>query len=114
MIALVERYRVLALSGALPKDPARLPYWNSSRARTSVRVAFDWWLDWDGRRHPRLPVDLNYLAFGKFHEGDTVAAAALFNRIGTQAARVPWSYPERDPKKSFRAARNYSLGFGSS
>jgi uncharacterized membrane protein len=114
LIALVERYRSLAAAGSMPGDPARLPYWASPRARTSVRAAFDWWLDWDGRHHPRLPIDLNYLAFGKFHEGDTVAAAALFNRIGPNATRAPWSYPDRDPKKTFRAARNYALGFGSS
>jgi hypothetical protein len=88
-----------------------------------VRWAFDWWLDRnggpDGRGaggggHPRLPLDLNYLAFGKFHSGDTVAAAALFNRIGALATRTPWSYRDRDPKKAFRTARNYALGFGSS
>jgi hypothetical protein len=42
-----------------------------------------------------------------------VAAAALFNRIGRDATRVPWSYFDRDPKKSFRTARNAALGFGS-
>ena len=114
LIALVERYRSLAAAGAMPADPARLPYWTSARARTSVRLAFDWWLDWDGRRHPRLPIDLNYLAFAKFHEGDTVTAAAIFNRIGSQATRAPWSYLDRDPKKAFRAARDYALGFGAS
>jgi hypothetical protein len=123
LVALVERFRVLAEAGALPADPARQPYWTSPRARTSVRWAFDWWLDRnggpDGRGaggggHPRLPLDLNYLAFGKFHSGDTVAAAALFNRIGALATRTPWSYRDRDPKKAFRTARNYALGFGSS
>ncbi|WP_329362612.1 hypothetical protein OG896_04605 [Streptomyces sp. NBC_00669] len=114
LVALVERYRALAASGALPSDPARLPYWTSARARNSVRAGFDWWLDWDRVPYPRLPVDLNHLAYGKFHSGDTVAAAALFNRIGADATRVPWSYPDRDPKKAFRAARNYALGFGSS
>jgi hypothetical protein len=114
LVALVERYRVLAAAGALPAAPAGLPYWTSPRARTSLRGAFDWWLDWDGGHHPRLPLDLNYLAYAKFHSGDTVEAAALFNRIGPLATRAPWSYPDRDPKKSFRAARNYALGFGAS
>jgi hypothetical protein len=114
LVALVERYRALAADGALPADPAGLPYWTSGRARTSLRAAFDWWLDWDDRSHPRLPLDLNYLAFAKFHSGDTVAAAALFNRIGTLATQAPWAYLNHDPKKSFRAARNYALGFGSS
>ena len=114
LVALVERFRVLAEAGALPPNPTGLPYWTSSRARTSVRAAFDWWLDWDGGHHPRLPLDLNYLAFGKFHSGDTVEAAALFNRIGSQVTRIPWAYPDRDPKKAFRTARNYALGFGSS
>ena len=113
LIALVERYRSLAAHGAMPGDPARLPYWTTQRARTSVRAGFEWWLDWDGRRHPRLAIDLNYLAFGTYHSGDTVAAAALFNRIGPLATRDPWSYPDRDPRKTFRAARNYALGFGS-
>jgi hypothetical protein len=114
LVALVERYRVLAGTGALPADPAGLPYWTSARARTSLRGAFDWWLDRSGGNHPRLALDLNHLAFAKFHAGDTVAAAALFNRIGPQATRVPWSYGDRDPKKAFRAARNHALGFGSS
>lgn len=114
LVALIERYRALAAAGALPGDPARLPYWASARARNSVRAGFDWWLDWDGRSHPRLALDLNYLAFGKFHAGDTVAAAALFNRIGRQATAVPWSYLDLDPKQTFRAARNYALGFGAS
>ncbi|WP_328911945.1 MULTISPECIES: hypothetical protein [unclassified Streptomyces] len=114
LVALVERYRALAAAGAMPADPARLPYWTSPRARSSLRAAFDWWLDWDGRSHPRLALDLNYLAFAKYHSGDTVAAAALFNRIGANATRAPWSYHDRDPKKSFRTARNYALGFGSS
>ncbi|WP_037914767.1 hypothetical protein [Actinacidiphila yeochonensis] len=113
LVALVERYRVLAGTGAMPPDPSRLPYWTSPRARTSVRAAFDWFLDWDGRPYPRLAVDLNYLAFGKYHAGETVEAAALFNRIGHQATRVPWSYHDRDPKKVFRAARRHALGLGS-
>jgi hypothetical protein len=114
LVALVERYRALAAAGALPADPAGLPYWLSPRARTSVRSGFDWWLEWDGRPYPRLPVDLNYLTYGKYYAGDTVEAAALFNRIGPHATRVPWSYPDRDPKKAYRAARNYALGYGSS
>src|SRR5882757_9198707 len=80
LVALIERYRALAVTGALPADPAGLPYWATARARNSVRAAFDWWLDWNGRGYPRLSLDLNYLAFGKFHSGDTAAAAALFNR----------------------------------
>jgi len=113
LIALVERYRVLASAGAVPADPSRLPYWTSPRARSSVRAAFDWFLDWDGRPYPRLAVDLNYLAFGKYHAGDTVEAAALFNRIGSLATRVPWSYHDRDPRKAFGAARRRALGLGS-
>jgi hypothetical protein len=114
LVALVERYRVLAAAGVVAADPTGLPYWASPRARQSVRMAFDWWLEWDGRDHARLLLDLNYLAYGKFHAGDTVEAAALFNRIGSEATLTPWSYPNRDPKKAFRAARNYALGFGSS
>ncbi|HEY3479725.1 MAG TPA: hypothetical protein VGL02_12580 [Streptomyces sp.] len=113
LVALIERYRVLAGADVLPGDPTGQPYWASPRARQSVRNAFDWWLEWDGRDHSRLLLDLNYLAFGKFHAGETVEAAALFNRIGTQATWAPWSYPSRDPKKAYRAARNYALGFGS-
>jgi hypothetical protein len=114
LVALVERYHALAAAGALPRDPGRLPYWTSPRARASLRTAFDWWLDWDGRSHPRLLLDLNHLAFVHVHAGDMVAAAALFNRIGRDATRVPWSYFDRDPKKAFRSARNTALGFGSS
>ncbi|MEW2521232.1 hypothetical protein [Actinacidiphila alni] len=114
LVALIERYRVLAAARVLPDAPDNLPYWGSPRARQSVRTAFDWWLEWDGSDHSRLLLDLNYLAYGKFHAGDTVEAAALFNRIGSEATRIPWSYPDRDPKKAFRAARNYALGFGRS
>jgi hypothetical protein len=113
LIALVERYRSLAAHGAMPDDPARLPYWTSRRARTSVQAGNEWWRGWDGRDHPRLAIDLNYLAFGTFHGGDTVAAAGLFNRIGPLATRAPWSYPDRDPDKTFRAARDHALRFGS-
>ncbi|WP_335976365.1 hypothetical protein [Streptomyces sp. CA2R106] len=114
LVALVERYRVLAAAGTLPPEPDGLPYWTTARARNSVRTGFDWWLGWNGAPYPRLPVDLNYVAYGKFHVGDTVEAASLFSRIGTAATRVPWSYPDRDPKKAFLAARNYALGFGPS
>jgi hypothetical protein len=114
LVALVERYRALAAAGALPADPARLPYWTSPRARTGLRVAFGWWLEWDDRSHPLLALDLNYLAFAQFHAGDSVTAAALFNRIGPHATRAPWSYLDREPRKSFRSARNYALGFGRS
>jgi hypothetical protein len=114
LIALVERYHALAAAGALPADPRGLPYWTSTRARTSLHGAFDWWLGWDGRSHPRLLLDLNHLAFVHVHAGDMVAAAGLFNLLGRNATRVPWSYCGRDPKKAFRAARDAVLGFGTS
>ncbi|BBB01624.1 hypothetical protein RVR_9128 [Actinacidiphila reveromycinica] len=111
LVALVERYRALAAAGTLPPDPDRLPYWSGPHAHNSVRAGFDWWLAWDGPPYPRMPIDLNYLAYGAFHSGDTVEAAALFHRIGAAATRVPWSYPDRDPRKAFRAARDHALGF---
>lgn len=112
LVALVERFHVLAVAGELPSTPDRQPYWTSWRGKTSLRAAFDWWLGWDGRPHPRLLVDLNHLAFVHVHAGDLVAAAALFNRIGRGATRAPWSYVGRDPKKAFRSARAAALGFG--
>ncbi|MCZ4097801.1 hypothetical protein C8250_037335 [Streptomyces sp. So13.3] len=113
LLAHIERYRVLAGTGAEPKDPTGLPHWTSGRGRQSLRTAFDWWLEWHGGDHPRLELDLNLLAFAMVHSGRPVEAAALFNRIGPHATRRPWSYFGRDPKKAFRAARSSALGFGS-
>ncbi|MGP4001453.1 hypothetical protein [Streptomyces sp. 8N706] len=110
VIAHTERYRVLALAGAEPRDPGRSAYWTTRRARQAMKAAFDWWLEWEGEDHPRNKVDLNFLAHAKVHEGRMAEAAALFNRIGTHASTIPWSYPDRDPKKAFRAARRAALG----
>jgi hypothetical protein len=112
LLAHTERYRVLAANGSEPRDPARSEHWNSWRARQGLKNAFDWWLEWDGRDHPRLYIDLNHLVHAQSLQGRAAEAAALFNRIGPYATRIPWSYPDRDPKKAFRAARDEAFGLG--
>ncbi|MEU1308662.1 hypothetical protein ABZ419_07180 [Streptomyces cinnamoneus] len=128
VVAHAERYRVLARAGLEPADPARSGHWSTRRARQVMKAAFDWWLEWDidedtadaedaagaadttGTAHPRRKVDLNYLAHAKLHEGRPAEAAALLTRIGPHATHAPWSYPYRDPRKAFRAARRAVLG----
>ncbi|WP_171171676.1 hypothetical protein [Streptomyces sp. I05A-00742] len=134
VVAHAERFRALARSGALPRDPAASGHWTSRRARQVLKAAFDWWLEWDtddtddaadkedapaapgvpagtgGPLHPRRKVDLNYLAHAKLHEGRLAEAAALLIRIGPHVTREPWSYPDRDPKSAYRAARRAALG----
>ncbi|MDI5966246.1 hypothetical protein POF50_020005 [Streptomyces sp. SL13] len=112
VIAHTERYRVLAGAGLLPSDPAACGHWSTRRARQVMKAAFDWWLEWDGEdvRHPRHKIDLNYLAHAKYLEGRLPEAAALISRIGGHVTHAPWSYPDRDPKKAFRAARDAALG----
>jgi hypothetical protein len=111
VVAHAERYRVLARTGAAPRDPAHSRHWTTRRARQVMKAAFDWWLEWDDdHHHPRRKIDLNYLAHAKFYEGRTAEAAALFTRIGPHATHAPWSYPDRDPKKAFRAVRRAALG----
>jgi hypothetical protein len=105
VVALAERYRVLAAAGFEPPDPAASAHWTGSRARQIMKTAFDWWLEWDNDDHPRRHVDLNFLAHATFCEGQSAEAAILFQRIGAHATPRPWSYPDRDPYPAFRAAR---------
>ncbi len=112
VVAHTERYRVLVGAGVESGDPAATGHWSTRRARQVMKAAFDWWLEWDGEdhQHPRRKIDLNYLAHAKFHEGRMPEAAALISRIGHHVTKVPWCYPDRDPKKAFRAARTTALG----
>lgn len=110
VVAHAERYRALALAGKVPDDPALSGHWTGRRARQVMKVAFDWWLEWEHEGHPRRHVDLNYLAHAKLCEGRPAEAAALLNRIGPHATEAPWSYPHRDPIRAFRAARSAALG----
>ncbi|NBM16230.1 hypothetical protein [Streptomyces sp. GC420] len=110
VIAHAERYRVLAAAGLEPKNPAASAHWTGRRARQVMRRAFDWWLEWEREDHPRNRIDLNFLAHAKFCADRPAEAAALFHRIGPHATRAPWSYPDRDPLKAFRAARSAALG----
>lgn len=112
LVAHTERHRVLALAGKEPGDPAQSEFWRTWRARRGLAQAFDWWLEWDGRDHPRLYLDLNYLVHAQVVLGRTAEAAALFNRIGAHATRKPWCYPDRDPGRTFLAARQEALGPG--
>ncbi|MGW4569361.1 hypothetical protein ACWEN3_45985, partial [Streptomyces sp. NPDC004561] len=104
--AYAERYRVLAATGLAPADPAASGHWYGPRARRLLRACFDWWLEWEGDDHPRRHIDLNHLAFALSCAGRPAEAAAVFQRIGAHATRVPWSYPHQDPWTAFRAARS--------
>ncbi|CAL9380680.1 hypothetical protein SUDANB58_01048 [Streptomyces sp. enrichment culture] len=110
VIAHAERYRVLAATGHEPADPAASGHWAGRRARLVMKAAFDWWLEWEQDGHPRRLVDLNFLAHAKFCEGRSAEAAALFHRIGDRPTSQPWSYPGRDARAAFRAARASALG----
>ncbi|GAA5010420.1 hypothetical protein [Streptomyces siamensis] len=110
VVAHAERYRVLAGAGSEPADPVASGHWVGRRARQVMKAAFDWWLEWEHEDHPRRLVDLNFLAHAKFCEGRGAEAAALFHRIGEHATEAPWSYPDRDPHRAFRAARDSALG----
>ncbi|TPQ16638.1 hypothetical protein [Streptomyces sporangiiformans] len=109
VVAHAERYRVLAAAGGAT-DPVACGHWVGRRARQVMKAAFDWWLEWERDDHPRSHIDLNFLAHAKFCEGRGAEAAALFHRIGPHATPAPWSYPDRDPYKAFRAARDSALG----
>ncbi|GHB52916.1 hypothetical protein GCM10010377_49850 [Streptomyces viridiviolaceus] len=110
VIAHAERYRVLAAAGHEPADPDASGHWTGRRARLVMKAAFDWWLEWEQDGHPRRLIDLNFLAHAKYCEGRGAEAAALFHRIGDHATPAPWSYPDRDPRSAFRAARADALG----
>ncbi|MEV0601493.1 hypothetical protein AB0I82_19610 [Streptomyces sp. NPDC050315] len=120
VVAHAERYRVLAAAGLEPADPAASGHWATRRARQAMKAAFDWWLEWEGANvgahegggatgHPRGMVDLNFLAHAKYCEGRLAEAAALFHRIGPHVTAEPWGYPDRDPARAFRAARDLAL-----
>ncbi|MGW6742091.1 hypothetical protein ACWGDX_15425 [Streptomyces sp. NPDC055025] len=110
VVAHAERYRVLATAGHEPADPAESGHWTGRRARQVLKTAFDWWLEWESVEHPRGRVDLNFLAHAQFLDGRTAEAAALFQRIGPHITPAPWSYPDRDPRKAFTAARDAAFG----
>ncbi|MFF3939450.1 hypothetical protein [Streptomyces phaeofaciens] len=110
VVAHAERYRVLAARGLVPADPAASGHWCGSRARDVMKAAFDWLLEWEHDGHPRRLVDLNFLAHAKVCEGRGGEAAALFRHIGAHATEQPWSYPDRDPYRAFRAGRAGALG----
>jgi hypothetical protein len=111
VVAHAERYRALVTSGGTAKKEAADGYWTGRRAQSIVRGAFDWWLEWgaeDG--HPRRLIDLNFLAYAKFHEGRMAEAAALFQRIGPHVTPAPWSYGGGSPERAFRSTRLTALG----
>jgi len=110
VVAHAERYRVLAAAGTESPDPVASGHWVGRRARQVMKAAFDWWLEWERDDHPRRHVDLNFLAHAKYCEGRGAEAATLFHRIGEYATEAPWSYPDRDPHKAFRVARESALG----
>ncbi|MCZ7430454.1 hypothetical protein [Streptomyces sp. WMMC1477] len=110
VVAHAERFQALAASGEIPPDPAATGHWVSRRARAAVRGAFDWWLEWGTEEnHARRLVDLNYLAYAKYHEGRMAEAAALFQRIGPHVTPAPWSFTGRDAHAAFAAAREHAF-----
>jgi hypothetical protein len=110
VIAHAERYRALAAAGLATADPVTSGHWTGRRARLVMKAAFDWWLEWEQDDHPRRLIDLNFLAHAKVCEGRSAEAAALFHRIGDHVTPQPWSYPGRDARTAFRAARASALG----
>lgn len=110
VVAHAERFRAHR-GGARTADRAAGEHWTGRHAAHLVRSAFDWWLEWGGEEgHPRRAVDLNFLAYAKFHEGRLAEAAALFQRVGSLVTPAPWSYTGRDAYKAFRAARATAYG----
>ncbi|WP_016905241.1 tetratricopeptide repeat protein [Streptomyces xiaopingdaonensis] len=110
LVAHAERYRVAVAQGQADVDPSA-GFWHGRQAKRITERAFGWWLEWGGEStHPRRLVDLNFLAYAKYHEGRTAEAAALFQRIGRTATREPWSYSGGDPHRAFRAAQRAALG----
>lgn len=110
VVAHAERFRALAAAGLVPADPVASGHWSGPRVRQVLRAAFDWWLEWEHDEHPRRHVDLNFLAHAMSCAGRTAEAAALFQRIGRHLTPRPWSYPGREPRAAFRAARDRALG----
>lgn len=109
VVAHAERYRVLAVTGLAPADPAASGHWSGPRARRILRASFDWWLEWEHDDHPRRHLDLNHLAHAMSCAGRPAEAAALFQRIGRHATPAPWSYPHRDAWQAFRTARSLAV-----
>ncbi|MFJ8791689.1 hypothetical protein [Streptomyces sp. NPDC102462] len=110
VVAHTERFRALAAAGLVPADPVASGHWSGPRVRQVLQAAFDWWLEWEHDEHPRRHVDLNFLAHATSCAGRTAEAAALFQRIGRHLTPRPWSYPGREPRAAFRAARDRALG----
>lgn len=111
VVAHAERFRVLAAQGAVPPDPTAAGHWDGRHPQRIVKAGFNWWLEWGAEdRSPRRLIDLNHLAYAKFHEGRMAEAAALFQRIGPHPTREPWSFSGRDAHKAFRAAHRAALG----
>lgn len=110
VVAHAELFRAHTASAVTPAGDAG-PHWQSRHAQHLVRVGFDWWLQWDAAdRHPRRLIDLNFLAYAKFHEGRMAEAAALFQRVDSHVTQAPWSYGGGDPRKAFRAAARAAHG----
>ncbi|UNS96198.1 hypothetical protein MMF93_06550 [Streptomyces tubbatahanensis] len=106
-----QRFRVLAARGEVPPDPTAAGHWHGRHPRRIVEAAFNWWLEWGAEdRNPRRLIDLNHLAYAKFHEGRMAEAAALFQRIGPHPTREPWAFSGREPHRAFRAAHRTALG----
>ncbi|MCF3129925.1 hypothetical protein [Streptomyces olivochromogenes] len=105
VVAHTERHRVLAAMGLAPADPAA-GHWSGRRARSVLRSAFQWWLEWEHDDHPRRHVDLNFLAHATSCANRRAEAAALFRRIGRYVTPQPWGYPDRDPRAAFHDARD--------
>ncbi|AVZ74189.1 hypothetical protein SLUN_20495 [Streptomyces lunaelactis] len=94
-IARVEEYRYVR-EGTRGRAPVRDfgRHWHHELAVTEVRRTWDRWI---GGRTPGPAVpeeigELNYLTHAACYAGLSEEARQLFELLGTQAARVPWSY----------------------
>lgn len=110
LVAHAQRFRVLAADGAVPADPTAAGHWHGRHPRRIVEAAFNWWLEWGAEdRSPRRLIDLNHLAYAKFHEGRMAEAAALFQRIGPYPTPEPWSFSGSEAHRAFRVALRTAL-----
>jgi hypothetical protein len=94
-IARVEEYRY-ATEEALSRTPVRDfgRHWHHELAVAEVRRTWDRWICGraEGPAVPQEIGELNYLAHAACHARLSAEARWLFELLGKQASRVPWSY----------------------
>ncbi|MFJ2646158.1 hypothetical protein ACIO1C_05430 [Streptomyces sp. NPDC087420] len=110
-IARVEEFRHVAEAGR-GRRPVRDfgQHWHHELAVTEVRRTFERWIGWRaaGPVVPEEVGELNYLTHAACYAGLDDEARALFELLGSRAARVPWSYTG-DAAEQFTAFRTARL-----